>query len=57
MTRNRHRIVEEAGVVVAEGLVRPRRADGTILELGCCDVLEMRVGRIRKLISYFMAST
>lgn len=50
------RMMEEADVVVAEGLVRARRTDGTVINLAFCDVFEMRGGRIRKLISYFTES-
>jgi ketosteroid isomerase-like protein len=48
------RMTEEADVVVAEGSVRTRRTDGTILHLAFCDVFEMQGGKIRKLISYLM---
>jgi ketosteroid isomerase-like protein len=41
------RLVEEDDVVIAEGTVRARRADGTILPLAMCDVFEMLDGRIR----------
>jgi ketosteroid isomerase-like protein len=48
------RLVEEAGVVVAEGRVTARKRDGGTMELVFCDVFEMAGGRIRKLISYLM---
>lgn len=48
------RLTEEDGVVVAEGLVRAQRKDGTFLHLAFCDVFEMQGGKIRRLISYLM---
>ena len=48
------RLVEEADVVVAEGSVRTRRADGTPLSLVFCDVFEMAGGKIQRLTSYLM---
>jgi ketosteroid isomerase-like protein len=48
------RLIEENDVVVAEGSVETRRADGTILNLVFCDVFEMRDGKIRRLVSYLM---
>ena len=48
------RLTEEDDVVVAEGLVRTQRKDGTFLNLAFCDVFEMSGGRIRRLISYLM---
>lgn len=48
------RMVEEGGVVVAEGTVRAARRDGGTLSLVFCDVFEMRGGRVRKLTSYLM---
>ena len=48
------RLMEEAEVVVAEGLVRAQRRDGNILNLAFCDVFEMHGGKIRRLISYLM---
>lgn len=50
------RMVEEAGVVVAEGSVDTHRADGTPLHLRFCDVFEMEGGKIRKLTSYLMGA-
>lgn len=41
-------------MVVAEGLVRTQRKDGTFLNLAFCDVFEMYGGKIRRLISYLM---
>lgn len=49
-----HRMTEENDVVVAEGVVRARRVDGTQLDLAMCDVFEMRDGKIRRLTSYLM---
>lgn len=48
------RLTEEDDVVIAEGLVRTQRVDGTSLHLVFCDVFEMDGGKIRKLISYLM---
>jgi ketosteroid isomerase-like protein len=48
------RMTEEADVVVAEGSVRTRRTDGTVLDLAFCDVFEMHGSRIRRLVSYLM---
>jgi ketosteroid isomerase-like protein len=48
------RMIESDDVVVAEGSVRTKRTDGTILRLSFCDVFEMQNGKIRKLISYLM---
>ena len=51
------RMTEEDDVVVAEGLVRTQRTDGTRLTLAFCDVFEMRGGKIRRLVSYLMQTT
>ena len=48
------RMVEQAGVVVAEGTVRTLRSDGTPLRLVFCDVFDMEGDRVRKLTSYLM---
>jgi ketosteroid isomerase-like protein len=48
------RLVEEDDIVVAEGTVLARRADGTNLPLVFCDVFEMESGKIRRLTSYLM---
>ena len=48
------RLIEDADVVVAEGLVRTQRKDGTFLNLSFCDVFEMRGGQICRLISYLV---
>lgn len=47
-------LVEEDGVVVAEGTVRARRKDGGLLNAVFCDVFTMREARIRRLVSYLM---
>lgn len=46
------RVIEENDVVVAEGKVRAKRADGGLLNGVFCDVFLMRDGKIRRLISY-----
>jgi ketosteroid isomerase-like protein len=48
------RLVEEGDVVVAEGTIAARRADGASLRLVFCDVFLMRDGLIRHLTSYLM---
>jgi ketosteroid isomerase-like protein len=48
------RVVEEDDVVVAEGRVRARKADGGTLKAVFCDVFLMRRGLIRHLTSYLM---
>jgi len=48
------RVTEAEDVVVAEGSVRTRRRDGSVLRLAFCDVFEMERGRIRRLTSYLM---
>jgi uncharacterized protein len=48
------RLTESSDVVVAEGVVRTERTDGTIVKLAFCDVFEFRSGKISKLISYLM---
>ena len=48
------RLTEEDDVVIAEGLVRTQRKDGTPLQLAFCDVFEVNGGKIRRLISYLM---
>lgn len=48
------RLVEEDGVVVAEGTVNSARRDGGQLNAVFCDVFEMQNAKIRKLISYLM---
>ena len=48
------RMTEENDVVVAEGSVRARRADGGELNAVFCDVFVMRGGKIHHVISYLM---
>lgn len=47
-------VYEDGDVVVTEGTVATRRADGEMLHLRFCDVFVMRDGLIRKLTSYLM---
>jgi ketosteroid isomerase-like protein len=49
------RMVEEDGVVVAEGTVRAQRKEGVLMTLAMCDVFEMERGLIRRLTSYLTA--
>jgi ketosteroid isomerase-like protein len=51
------RMLEVDDVVFAEGFVRAKRKDGTVLNLTMCDVFEMQRGRIRRLVSYIMPTT
>ena len=48
------RVVEETDVVVVEGTVSARKADGGRLHAVFCDVFSMRDGLIRHLTSYLM---
>ena len=48
------RMIETDDIVIAEGTVVARLADGTPLELAMCDVFELREGKIRRLTSYLM---
>ena len=48
------RLVAEGDVVVAEGTVLARRADGSPLSLAFCDVFVFRDGLVRHLTSYLM---
>jgi ketosteroid isomerase-like protein len=48
------RLVEEDGVVVAEGLVQTQQRDGARLSLVFCDVFEMHGDKIRRLTSYLV---
>jgi uncharacterized protein len=50
------RLVEENDVVVAEGTVRANRTDGTTVNLVFCDVFDMRLGKIRRLVSYLVVA-
>lgn len=49
------RLTEENDIVIAEGLVRAPRDDGTVVDVAFCDVFEMKAGKIRKLISYLVS--
>ena len=51
------RMLEVDDVVFAEGFVRAKRKDGTVLNLAMCDVFEMQGGRIRRLTSYITPAT
>ena len=46
------RIVEEEGVVVAEGRVRAKRRDGGSLDAVFCDVFVMENQKIKQLTTY-----
>jgi ketosteroid isomerase-like protein len=46
------RMVEENDVVVAEGQVRAKRKDGSVLNAVFCDVFAMTNARIRRLTTY-----
>lgn len=48
------RLTEEEDVVIAEGSVEAKMADGTTIRLVFCDVFEMKGGLIRRLVSYLM---
>ena len=48
------RLIEENGVVAAEGKVKAKRKDGGFLNAVFCDVFIMKNGKIDKLISYLM---
>lgn len=50
------RVVECDDVVVAEGTVRTQKTDGTFLSLAFCDVFELQGAKIRRLVSYLMAT-
>jgi uncharacterized protein len=49
------RLTEENNVVVAEGSVRSERKDGGFLTGEFCDVFVMQRGKIKRLITYFVA--
>ena len=51
------RLIEEGDVVVAEGSVRAPRADGRMLDLVFCDVFDMRLGKICRLVSYLVVTS
>lgn len=46
------RVVEEGKVVVAEGLVRLSKRDGTMLKIQFCDVFEFEGQKIARKTSY-----
>ena len=46
------RMVEEDDVVVAEGQVRAKRKDGSVLNAVFCDVFAMTNARIKRLTTY-----
>ena len=46
------RMIEEAGVVIAEGAVRARRKKNGYLNARFCDVFVMKKGKIQGLTSY-----
>lgn len=46
------RMVEEDDVVVAEGTVRVKRKDGSLLNAVFCDVFAMKNARIKRLTTY-----
>ena len=48
------RLIEGDDVVVAEGSVRAKRTDDTVIELAFCDVFDMRDGKIARLTSYLV---
>jgi len=48
------RLIEEDGVVVAEGSVRAARRDGGLLNAVFCDVFVMQNDKIKHLTSYLM---
>jgi uncharacterized protein len=48
------RMIEEDGVVVAEGTVRSAKRDGGVLNAVFCDVFVMRDAKIAHLTSYLM---
>jgi ketosteroid isomerase-like protein len=48
------RLIEENGVVAAEGKVKAKRKDGGFLNAVFCDVFIMKNGKIDKLTSYLM---
>ena len=50
------RLTEENDVVIAEGTVRARKKDGEMFHLAFCDVFEMRDGKIKRLVSYLVAT-
>jgi ketosteroid isomerase-like protein len=49
-----NRMIEDDDVVVAEGTVRVEPSSGGFLNLVFCDVFEMKLAKIRRLVSYLM---
>lgn len=47
-----NRMTEEADVVVLEGTVQGKKADGTPFKAAFCDVFEMENHKIKRLIGY-----
>lgn len=50
------RMIEEGEVVVAEGTVESRLADGSPFSAAFCDVFEMRDAKIRRLTGYLVVT-
>lgn len=50
------RLIEAGDAIVAEGTVRAPRADGTVVNLVFCDVFDMRLGKICRLVSYLVVT-
>jgi ketosteroid isomerase-like protein len=50
-----HRLVEEGGVVIAEGAVQGQMINGNRLDAVFCDVFVMEGGKIKQLTSYLMS--
>ena len=48
------RLVEEGNIVVAEGTVKAKMKDGSMLDAVFCDVFHFTNGKISKLTSYVM---
>ena len=51
------RLIEEGNIVVAEGTVKAKMKDGSLLNAVFCDVFHFRGGKICKLTSYVMFLT
>ena len=48
------RMVEEGNIVIAEGNVKAKMKDGTLLDAAFCDVFHFTNGKISKLTTYLM---
>jgi ketosteroid isomerase-like protein len=48
------RMIEEDNIVIAEGAVKAKMKDGSLLDALFCDVLHFRDGKICKLTTYIM---